>query len=374
MRHATLILTFLSLLVAPAVASEIQAGDQLIVHVYNHPDLSSDNVKVNSHGDITIPVVGTVHVLNLEPSEVSHRITSRLTAYVPFPAVDVEDSTETTSLFVAGGPGGVLTFAPGETLATALADVEKELQRSQNGNTSTSTNLTDQLDRSRIDIRRVAVIRGGKQFGSFDMEALRREGNPGPTLYANDTISFADKPVAVEVLGDVANPGETYLWTDEPLSDAIEQAGGTKDSAAVGRVELQPSGEDLHLVALGDRAFTEPASEGERIVIPTAPRVTVAGMVYTPGVTVLKNNFTLLSAMYTAGGISKWANIKDVQVTHDGVTRHYDVTALTHGDVSQNPTLADGDTVFVPEGHKIDFTEVFAGLFGAGNLLINSRI
>jgi protein involved in polysaccharide export with SLBB domain len=363
-------LFFFTLVTGPVAASEIQAGDQLSVHVYNHPDLSSDNVKVNSHGDITVPVVGTLHVLNLQPTEVGYRLTRLYAPYVPYPAVEVLDTTESTSLFVAGGPGGVLAFAPGETLATAVADVEKELQRNQT-TTSSSTNLTDQLDHSRIDVRRVGIIRNGTLFGTFDMQALRREGNPGPSLYANDTISFADKPIAVDVLGDVGIPGKAYLWADEPLSDAIEQAGGVRDSAALGRITLQPAGQTQRLVALGDAAFTEPASDGERLVIPTAPRVTVAGMVYQPGITTLKNNFTLLSAMYSAGGISKWADLRNVQVTHDGEVTHYDVTALTHGDVSQNPMLADGDTVFVPEGHKVDYSLIFSGLFSAGNILVN---
>jgi protein involved in polysaccharide export with SLBB domain len=351
-------------------ASEIQAGDQLAVHVFNHPELSSDTIKVNSHGDITLPVVGIVHVLNLEPSEVAHRLNRLFVPYIPYPAVEVLDSTESTSLFVAGGPGGVLVFAPGETLATAVADVEKELQRNQTAPT-TSTNLTDQLDHSRIDVRRVGIVRNGALFGTFDMQALRREGNPGPVLYANDTISFANKPIKVDVLGDVDTPGDAYLWPDEPLSDAIAQAGGSRDSAASGHVTLQVAGEAPRQVALGDVAFNEPATEGERVVIPTAPRVTVAGMVYQPGLTTLKNNFTLLSAMYSAGGISKWADLRNVQVTHDGEISHYDVTALTHGDVSQNPTLADGDTVFVPEGHKVDYSLIFQGLFSAGNILVN---
>ncbi len=117
-------LTLFALVTGSAAASEIQAGDQLSVHVYNHPDLSSDNVKVNSHGDITVPVVGTLHVLNMEPTQVGYRLTRMYAPYVPYPAVEVLDTTESTSLFVAGGPGGVLAFAPGETLATAVADVE----------------------------------------------------------------------------------------------------------------------------------------------------------------------------------------------------------------------------------------------------------
>jgi protein involved in polysaccharide export with SLBB domain len=85
-------------------------------------------------------------------------------------------------------------------------------------------------------------------------------------------------------------------------------------------------------------------------------------MVVKPGDVQLKNDMTLLSALYGADGIQKWADLKKVQVMHGSQRTTYDVTALTHGDVSQNPPLSDGDTVFVPEGHKIDWTPVFAAL------------
>ncbi len=356
-----------AMLAGPALAS-IHPGDQLSVHVFNHPELSSDTVKVDSSGHITIAVVGPVKVAGLEAGDVAKILKQRLTPYVPYPAVDVVDSTEATVIFVAGGPGGVIPFSPGETLATALADVEKELQRSQSGATATSSNITDQIDRSRIDIRRVSVIRDGKHIGTFDMQALRRVGNPGPALFADDTVSFADKPVEVNILGDVVTPGKTFLWADEPMTDAIAQAGGLQPDAATGRIQFSREGAAPRLIALGDSELTSPAQEGDTINFPTAPRVTVAGMVYTPGVTTLKSNFTLLSAMYSAGGIQKWANLKDVQVTHQGDTKHYDVTDLTHGNQSVNPQLSDGDLVFVPEGHKIDYSLFFATLFSAGNL------
>jgi protein involved in polysaccharide export with SLBB domain len=153
---------------APAVAS-IHAGDQLSVHVYNHPELSSDTVKVDSHGTISMPVVGTVVVAGLEPSAVSRILQIKLAPYLHYPAVDVRSTSESTVIFVAGGPGGVLPYAAGETLATALSDVEKGLQPSQLATNVASTNFTDLLDRSRIDISRVVVIRDDKTLGTFDM-------------------------------------------------------------------------------------------------------------------------------------------------------------------------------------------------------------
>jgi hypothetical protein len=117
-----------------------------------------------------------------------------------------------------------------------------------------------------------------------------------------------------------------------------------------------------HSLAFGSPEFSEPAHSGDMILVPRAPVVTVVGMVVKPGDVTLKNDRTLLSALYAADGIQKWADLKKVQVMHNGQHVTYDVTRLTHGDVSQNPSLAAGDTVFVPEGHKIDWTPVFGAL------------
>ena len=75
-----------------------------------------------------------------------------------------------------------------------------------------------------------------------------------------------------------------------------------------------------------------------------------------------------MSALYFAGGPTRYGDIKHVGVIHQGVQQTYDVTKLTHGAPSANPQLSDGDTVFVPEGHKIDFTMIFQGIFAAANL------
>ncbi|MDB5027035.1 MAG: hypothetical protein JWO66_724, partial [Candidatus Eremiobacteraeota bacterium] len=65
---------------------------------------------------------------------------------------------------------------------------------------------------------------------------------------------------------------------------------------------------------------------------------------------------------YQAGGPNKWGDIRHVAVMHAGARTEYDITALSHGARNENPTLGDGDTVFVPEGHKVDFQAVFSAL------------
>jgi protein involved in polysaccharide export with SLBB domain len=351
---------------AAPVDAAINAGDRVNVHVYNHPELSTV-ATVDSHGIIQLPVIGSIRVQGLESNDAARAIRRRIEAYVPYPAVDVQDMSELQSIFVSGGPGGVLPYTPNETLSSALAEIAKITQFSDTAQTPPNAQL-DRFDHSRIDLKRVAIYRNGQPVGTYNMIALREIGNPGPVLYPSDTIAFSDKPIRVQVNGAVNTPGPAYLWPDEALSDAIAQAGGPSPAAASGHIELMHADRATEIIAMGDPLFNRPATAGDVVTIPTAPRVTVAGFVNHSGVVTLQNDFTLLSALASAGGYDKFADLRKVQLVHQGTKSEYNIVALVHGNLTQNPVLHDGDTVFVPEGHKTDWSQVFGGLGAVGAL------
>ncbi len=327
----------------------VHGGDRVAIKVYNHPELSS-TVGVDSRGFITMPLVGSVKAAGLPPVTVAAAIQNRLRPYIHFPAVEAQIASEGSSVFVSGGPGGVLAYQPGQALGAALVQVK-------------SIDGVDILH-SRVDLTRVGVRRDGHDLGTFDTVALSAHGDGGPVLAAGDTIVLVNKPLTVQVAGDITRPGTTFLNETEPLSNAIDQLGGLTQTSANAQVALTRDGAtELH--ALGDPVFREAAHDGDRVMVPTAPRVTIAGMVATPGPVVLKNDFTLLSALFNAGGPNKWANLKIVQVVDKQQRTQYDITKLQHGDLTQNPVLHDGDVVFVPEGHKVDLTTFFNAI-GAG--------
>ncbi|HEV7179140.1 MAG TPA: hypothetical protein VGN11_04680, partial [Candidatus Baltobacteraceae bacterium] len=88
-----------------------------------------------------------------------------------------------------------------------------------------------------------------------------------------------------------------------------------------------------------------------------------------PGAVTLKTNFSLLSALYAAGGPTKWADLAKVQVLGNDTKTTYDVGSLVRGDTSQNPQLKDGGVVFVPEGRKVDAKGIFQTILsGVGAL------
>jgi protein involved in polysaccharide export with SLBB domain len=355
-----------------ATAVVVHPGDQLLVRVYGHPELS-EPVTVNAADQVSLPLAGTVDVHGLGMQQIAERIRVALVPYVIKPAVEVELKAQPDSIFVSGGPGGVIKYQPGETLSAALADLP--IGGSSTATTSTSdsraTNADDRrsaMETSHVDTRRVAIERDGKTLGTYDVSALSSGGQRGPNLLPGDTIVLVDKPVAVRVSGDVRSPGVAHLWSDEALSDAITQSGGLTTSAATSHITLQRDG-TAQSVSLGDPIFTAPATAGETLTVASAPRVVVAGLVTTPGPVTLKTNFSLLSALYAAGGPTQWADLTQVQVIGANAKSTYDVRQLVHGDVSQNPDLKDGDVVFVPEGHKVDSKGIFQTIMSGAGLL-----
>jgi protein involved in polysaccharide export with SLBB domain len=355
-----------------ATAVVVHPGDQLLVRVYGHPELS-EPVTVNAADQVSLPLAGTVDVHGLGMQQIAERIRVALVPYVIKPAVEVELKAQPDSIFVSGGPGGVIKYQPGETLSAALADLP--IGGSSTATTATSdsraTNADDRrsaMETSHVDTRRVGIERDGKALGTYDVSALSSGGQSGPNLLPGDTIVLVDKPVAVRVSGDVRSPGIAHLWSDEALSDAITQSGGLTASAATSHITLQRDG-TTQSVSLGDPIFVQPATAGETLTVASAPRVVVAGLVTTPGPVTLKTNFSLLSALYAAGGPTQWADLTQVQVIGANAKSTYDVRQLVHGDVSQNPDLKDGDVVFVPEGHKVDSKGIFQTIMSGAGLL-----
>jgi protein involved in polysaccharide export with SLBB domain len=329
--------------------------------------LSADSVVVASDGSISIPVVGTLKVAGMTTHEVSKFVEQRLATYVRDPSVNVRLLQQGQSVFLTGSTTGVLPYLPGETLSSALGQL-----RDQFGKNSAPTQGTGgeryggTLARSAIDLRRIVLERDNHQSGPIDGEELLRSGTPGPALVPGDTLLFASKPVRVDVRGEVASPGAIYLYKTDTLEEALLAAGGPLPSASTVDASLIRDGKETAL-PLGGAALRQPPQTGDEVVVRAAPHVTVLGQVPTPGELMLKNGSTLLSALYVAGGPTHWANVKDIQVVHEGTRHSYDLSHLPYGDLSGNIPLTDGDVVYVPEGHKIDarlFMQAIGGALG----------
>ncbi len=83
----------------------VHAGDKLMVHVYNHPELSGLRA-VDTAGNLTLPLAGQVAVAGSDPATAADRIKTALATYLRSPAVDVQVVSQGDTIFVAGGPRG----------------------------------------------------------------------------------------------------------------------------------------------------------------------------------------------------------------------------------------------------------------------------
>lgn len=348
-------------------SAAVHAGDQLFVTVFDHPELTGP-IAVDSGERISLPMAGNVNVHGLSTDEIAARVQRRLAFYIIKPSVSVQLKAEQASIFISGGPGGVLKYEPGEMLLTALGDLAPRALEVTSKDGGLVAGDLSALQRSRIDLRRVGVVRNGASIGNFDVVAIAAAGKSSPRLSPGDTIVLVDKPVSVRVIGDVQRPGMVFLANDEPLSAALAQSGGILPTAETSNIEFH-RGERHLTLATGDAMFNAPAAVGDEIVVHSAPHVSITGFVEKPGSVLLTTNGSLLNALYETGGPSKWADIRHVKVVSHDKTTTYDITGLLRGDLSQNPQLADGDLVFVPESHKISFSSVFQNILNASFLL-----
>ena len=215
-----------------------------------------------------------------------------MSADIKFPAVDVRTIAQGKNLFVSGGPGGVLKYNAGETLAAAIADLmQSSPQTTQSfnaaGQSITSVDASAAL-RSRIDLHHVKLQRDGNVLGDYDTVALEQNGETGPSLEPGDTIVFSYKPIQVRVLGDVALPGTSYL-SRRPVALRSDHASGRRLTDLVLQPRLAAARRrDAFAGARRSRLHRTGAS-GDIITVPAAPRVNVIGTVVTPGVVALQD-------------------------------------------------------------------------------------
>jgi protein involved in polysaccharide export with SLBB domain len=255
----------------------------------------------------------------------------------------------------------VLKYQPGETLAGGLADLVPPAATAGAATAGGHPGLAA-LERTRVDLSRISLLRNGAVIGTYDATDLSARGDGGPALLPGDTIVLVNKPNAVRLAGDVLHPGTAYVANDESLADAIDQAGGLSPTAASANLTLLRDGA-MQTLSLGDPKMQAPAHNGDVLTVPTAPRVSVVGVVEKPGPVLLKTDFSLLNALYSAGGPAKYGDLGRVSVTHNGTNTTYNVAALVKGNSTlNNPQLADGDTVFVPQGRKTDYSGIFTTL------------
>ena len=153
----------------------IGRSDKLKVSVFQVPDLSFDEIRVDAAGNLQLPLIGSVVAEGMTPVELSQEITSRLAQrYLRDPQVTVtvmEAASQKVTVDGAVTKPGVYEMQGRTSLLQAVAMAE--------GPTRTANLKSVAVFRSVNDRRMVAV---------FDLSAIRSGLSPDPVILGDDVI------------------------------------------------------------------------------------------------------------------------------------------------------------------------------------------
>jgi polysaccharide biosynthesis/export protein len=392
-------------------------GDRLRIDVFNVPQYSGDYL-ILSDGTINLQVIGKISIVGLTLDQAESLISQQYARYLQRPLVTLNLTAPRPLQIAVSGE----VKRPGSYTISAQ-------DGSQFPQLTQALQLAGGITQA-ADIGRVQLTRATGDRVDLDLWALTENGylSEDPVLMDGDSIfipkatridsersrqlastSFsppAGEPVRVVIAGEVQRPGPYTVPIQEGsqfprLTQALQLAGGIKQSADIGQVQLirAATGEAItlnlwELTQVGGDLNDDPILlEGDSIFVPTATSidpaqtrqlastsvapaastpipVVVVGEVFRPGAYTVNNETgteppTLTRAIDLAGGITDIADVRRVELrrlTQDGL-QSIEVNLwelLTSGDVSQDVILQAGDTIAIPTAREIDPTEIAA--------------
>ncbi len=160
----------------------------------------------------------------------------------------------------------------------------------------------------------------------------------------------------VMVTGEVRVPGRVPLRAASTLKDVVVDAGGLTSDAGISiTISRQAgSGTSTESILVPRDAFEHgeanpEVQSGDIINVARKAYVYVHGEVRAPGRVLLEPGLTLLKALAIVGGLTEWANKREVQVlpeNPDAPAAEYDVKDIERRKI-EDPALRGGDTVVV---------------------------
>lgn len=153
----------------------LRPGDRLKLDVFREEAFSAEKLLVDATGNVTVPVLGTIHAEGLTPDALAADIRGRLAStYLRDPRVSVMVETPALSTVSVEGEveqPGVYEIGPGYTLLSALA-----LARSPTDNAK--------LD----EVLVFRVVDGQRMGGRFDVAEIRAGASADPIILPGDVV------------------------------------------------------------------------------------------------------------------------------------------------------------------------------------------
>ena len=321
-------------------------GDVLEITVWGHPELKT-TVQVRPDGYITFPLVGDQLADGKTARQLAEEIQQSLSAYVVAPSVTIiVTGFRTIRVQVLGevrNPGYYKVSAEDRLLdAIGLA-----------GGPTQDANLAE------VTLTRMA----GEQAELFRLEVTSyiAEGDMrhNPLLSDGDVI-FVPQTGSALVLGAVARPGSYRISQDMDILDLLAAGGGALAASDLAHAVLTRKIGDSSTELIVDLNTVMQSGKGKILVqaddvlfIPEKQAAILFGEVKAPGSYSIEPDMTLAELISAAGGLTELSDPAQVRVVRetDGVPQSFtvDLSATLTGKSGENPKVAGGDIVFVPE-------------------------
>ena len=352
---------FVTTLIAQPADYTLDTGDVIAVVVLRHEQFSGE-YTVPPDGNVVFPGVGSLQVRGLTLQGLSDTLRERLRARLRNPEVFVSLKQARPQLvFVEGqlNRPGAHPIQPGWRVADAVAAAE---------------------GLKILPERTVATLIRGEQTMPIDLPAILHRGDQRTNylLQPSDLLSVQQKPaIRVAILGEVKRPGNYDLDADSRVIQAIAQAEGVTEFAALKRAFIDRRGEiipfDLYRASVqGDTSVRNnpPLQDGDVIVVPqNLRRYAVVGQVTRPGYYPIPEGkpFLLSDAIAQAGGMTPRAitstvtilrmegnNLKRLRVPYQQF--------LKRGKLEANPPIQEGDVIYLAEVNRLDLGQILTAV------------
>ena len=159
----------------------------------------------------------------------------------------------------------------------------------------------------------------------------------------------------VMVAGEVRAPGRIQLRGGTDLKEVLTEAGGFSQTAGELITISREAGDAQAVNLVVDRAAFEQGGDnpklihGDIVTVQPMAYVYLDGEVRRPQKVPVERGMTLLKAISLAGGLTDWANEKEVRVLRhgeDGPGEEYNLKAIRRGRIP-DPPLAGGEIIIV---------------------------
>jgi protein involved in polysaccharide export with SLBB domain len=348
-------------LVAQPTDYTLDTGDVIAVVVLRHGQFSGE-YTVPPDGNVVFPGVGNLQVRGQTLQGLADTLRERLSQRLRNPEVFVSLKQARPQLvFVEGqlNRPGAHPIQPGWRVADAIAAAE---------------------GLKILPERTVATLIRGEQTISIDLPAILHRGDQRTNylLQPGDLLSVQQKPaVRVAILGEVKRPGNYDLDADMRVMQAIAQAEGVTEFAALKRAFIDRQGTiipfDLYQSSVqGDtrESNNPPLQDGDVIVVPqNLQRYAIVGQVARPGYYPIPEGkpFLLSDAIAQAGGMTPRAITSTVTILRmEGDTlsrlRVPYQQFLKRGKLDANPPIREGDVIYLAEVNRLELGQILTAV------------